>query len=151
MSFPRNVAALATVVQALRGFNQPAAAAFSLVGLSIDKSVGGYESAMFWLFLATVTGTPTTFAVDGKLQDSADGSVWADVVADPVGGVNTKVAFTQRTVINTQDFLSVDLSRTRRFVRLVFTVAFTGGTSPTVHMDAKAMLGGGVSRPPAHA
>lgn len=151
MSFPRNVAAVATVKQALRAFNQPAAASYSLVGLTIDRSDGGYESAMFWLFLASVLGTPTTFAVDAKLQDSADGSSWADVTADGAGGINTKVAMTQRTAINTQDYFAVDLSRLRRYVRLVFQVAFVGGTSPSIHMDAKVMLGGGVAQPPLHA
>lgn len=149
MAFPRDASALATVVQALRATASPAAASFSLVGATIDRSLGGYESAMFWLFIATVTGSPTSFTVDGKLQDSADGSTWADVASDP--SINTKVAFTQRTAINTQDWFSTDLSRLRRYVRLVFTVATVGGTTPTVLLDAKAMLAGGVRQPPAHA
>lgn len=149
MSFPRDASAFATVVQALRAAAQPAAASFSLVGLTIDKSVGGYESAMFWLFIGAVTGAPSSFTVDGKLQESSDGSSWSDVVSDT--SINTKVAFTQRTAINTQDWMTVDLSRLKRYVRLVFTVTPTGGTSPTILMDAKAMLSGGVRQPPAHA
>ena len=149
MAFPRDASALSTIVQALRATSSPAAASFSLVGATIDRSLGGYESAMFWLFIATVTGSPTSFTVDGKLQDSADGSTWADVAADL--SINTKVAFTQRTAINTQDWFNTDLSRLRRYVRLVFTVTFVGGTTPTVLLDAKAMLSGGVRQPPAHA
>ncbi len=149
MSFPRDASALTTVVQALRAQSNAGAAAFSLVGLSIDKSLGGYESAMFWLFIGAVTGAPTSFSVDAKLQESSDNSVWTDVAADL--SINLKVAFTQRTAINTQDWLTADLSRLKRYVRLVFTVAFVGGTAPTVLLDAKAMLGGGVRQPPVHA
>lgn len=147
MSNPRNVAALATVKQALRASSQAAAASFSLLGLSFDRSAGDFQSFLAGVFLGAATGTPTTLSVTAKLQHSADNSNWDDVVADDVNPT-VQVAL---TAVNTQGFFAIDASRLRRYVRLVFTVAFTGGSTPNILMDAKFMAGGSVSIPPTHA
>ncbi len=147
MSNPRNVVALATVKQALRAAAQSAAASFSLTGLTFDRTAGDFQSFLAGVFLGAATGSPSAVSVTAKLQDSADGSTWADVVADDVNPT-VQVAV---TAVNTQGFFAIDASRLKRYVRLVFTVAFTGGSSPTILMDAKFMAGGSVSIPPTHA
>lgn len=147
MTDPRNIAANATMKQALVALDRAAAASFSLLGPSIDRQSQGFQSALFGVFAGTATGTPTSLTVDAKLQESSDDSTYTDVVAD---GVNTIVAVPQIVAVSTQKFLAVDLSRLKRFVRLAFTVAFVGGTTPKVYLDAKAMLGGGVATPPTH-
>lgn len=147
--YPRNVAALATMKQALVAAAQPAAGSYSLLGAEIDRSVAGWESALFGVFPGLATGSPTSWTLDAKLQHADPGGSWSDVVAD---GVNEKVAITQIvSAAAVPRFLAVDLSRLKLRVRLAFQLAFVGGTSPTLLLDAKAQVGGGVSIPPVHA
>jgi hypothetical protein len=146
MYAPRNVGGLVTSRTALRPQASAAAAAFSLLGLSIDREA--FQSALFKLFTGAVTGTPTSFAVSSKLQDSADGSAWADVVASQA---NPTVTIPDVIAINSNNILEVDLSGLRRFVRMVHTVAFVGGTSPTVLLAEECILGGGVTLATSHA
>lgn len=67
------------------------------------------------------TGSPTSFTVTAKLQESDDGSTWADIA-------------TQTTLVMTAGSSVGKLRgiRTKRYVRSVLTPAFVGGTSPTV-------------------
>lgn len=147
MSNPRNVAALATVKQALRASAQAAAASFSLTGLTFDRANGDFQSLLAGVFLGAATGSPSAVSVTAKLQESADDSTWTDVDDDDINST-VQVAV---TAVNSQGFMAIDASRLKRYVRLVFTVAFTGGSSPTILMDAKFMVGGSVSIPPTHA
>ena len=71
------------------------------------------------LHVTAVTGAPTSWTV--KLQDSADGSAWADVT----GGT-----FTSTTIPAAQRLVSAAGATLRRYVRYVATVV--GGTAPTV-------------------
>ncbi len=93
------------------------------------------------------TGTPTTFSVTFKAQDSADGSTgWADIT-DPVSGtVLTAVLSAVSTAADFRisDFLGV---QTKRYIRLVATPAFTGGSSPTVLAGAVIDFGPAVQNP----
>jgi hypothetical protein len=123
---------------------QAAAAGFSLLGLALDCR--GHESMQLAVHVGATSGAPTSFAVDAKLQDSADGVTFADVAADKI---NTAVAIQQITTINTSRVLDVNVSRLRAFARLVFTVAFVAGTSPRVSLSANAAQGGGPHQPPA--
>ena len=71
------------------------------------------------LHVAAVTGSPTSWTV--KLQDSADGTTWADVA----GG-----AFTATNVPAAQRLVSAAGATLRQYVRYVATVV--GGTTPTI-------------------
>jgi hypothetical protein len=71
------------------------------------------------LHVTAVTGAPTSWTV--KLQDSADGTTWADVA----GG-----AFTATTIPAAQRLVSAAGATLRQYVRYVATVV--GGTAPTV-------------------
>lgn len=74
---------------------------------------------MAHLHIAAVAGAPTSWTV--KLQDSADGSAWADVSGGAFNATN--VAVSQRLV-------SAAGATLRQYVRYVATVV--GGTAPTV-------------------
>lgn len=71
------------------------------------------------LHVTAVTGSPTSWTV--KLQDSADGSSWADVA----GGT-----FTATSVPAAQRLVSAAGATLRQYVRYVATVV--GGTAPTI-------------------
>src|SRR5262249_27690004 len=70
------------------------------------------------LHVTAVTGAPTSWTV--KLQDSADGTTWADVAG---GG------FTATNVPAAQRLVSAAGATLRQYVRYVATVV--GGASPT--------------------
>lgn len=68
--------------------------------------------------VGTATGTSET--LDGKIQDSADGSTgWADV---------TGATFTQVTDSDDVQSISVETRATKRYIRYVGTIA---GSTPT--------------------
>lgn len=141
----RNIGGVVTAKTALRAAAQAAAASYALEGASIDREK--FDSALFHVQSGVDEGTPTSFAVDAKLQDSANGSSWADV---STSASNPSVAITQITTENADRFLEIDLTPLRRYVRLVFTVAFSGGSSPKVALAADAVLGGAPSAPLSH-
>jgi hypothetical protein len=149
MSRPYNIASLATVKDALKAAAQPAAAGFSLLGISVDRGREGFESAMLIVSTGLATGTPSAVSITARLQDSADGTTFADVPVSE-SPLNPAVQLVVGAV-SSRGYLPVVLTPLRRFIRVVFTVAFTGGTSPTILMDAKWLLGGQVGDPPIHA
>jgi hypothetical protein len=100
-------------------------------GPSIDRL--GYASAVLFVDVGAVSGSPTSFTVDCKLQESDDGSTWADVTGASIGTISTA---------NTQKELNVDLRGRKRYIRAVLTASFSGGTSPTVLASAALVLGG---------
>lgn len=68
------------------------------------------------------TGSPTSFTATGKLQESADGSTgWTDL-----SNQDTGVLSADNTAVKLRGH------RTTRYVRVVVTPAFTGGSSPTL-------------------
>lgn len=109
-----------------------AAVAGTRTGTSVDRL--GFASCVIVHSCAAVAGAPTTQAIDLKLQDSDDGSAFADVAG---------YAFAQKTT-GTAELreLDLNLAKARRFVRLVEVVAFTGGTTPSVVSAPVIILGG---------
>jgi hypothetical protein len=78
------------------------------------------------------TGTPSSFTVTIKLQDSPDGTTdWVDVSA---------AALPVITTINTLAELNWPMS-VRAFVRAVSIVTFVAGTAPTVQVAAIILMG----------
>jgi len=103
-------------------------------GASLDRS--GKLSAVIMAQAGAASGTPTTQTYDVKLQDSADGTTFADITT-------VTSAVTQITADDTVEVLDIELTNVRKFVRLSTTVAFTGGTSPAWPCAATLVLGGG--------
>ncbi len=124
--------------------NPPAAAsAGTRNGASIDRSPAGgvtYHSATLYAASGAETGAPSARTLDAKIQDSADGSTgWADYIPP---GQATVAAIAQITAANSEAEVDVDLSGAKRYVRVVETLGFTGGTSPTLGVQESVVLGG---------
>lgn len=105
----------------------------ALNGAAVDTEI--YNDAMVVVNVGAVTGTPSSFTVDAKVQHSDTGvSGWTDV---------TGAAITQITAIDKTAEIPLDVmaAAAKRYVRVVITPAFTGGTSPTVLVAANVLLG----------
>jgi hypothetical protein len=124
-------------LRAVAGINPTASAAATINGSAVDRfgSSQGADSAVLHVACGAATGSPSAQTVDGKLQDSADGSTdWQDI-GD---------AITQLTADDTSgESPGINLSNKRRYVRSVVTVGFTGGSTPAIPVAATICLGGG--------
>lgn len=121
-------------VLSLTGVAPTSAVAGAITGSAIDTA--GYGDGMVVVQVGATTGTPTSFTVDAKVQESADGSSgWADISGD---------SLVQVTSANKTGEIKIALgtrSASKRYVRVVVTPAFSGGTSPTVGVGAVVILG----------
>ena len=136
----RNIGAYIKPADSVRP--QPAAA--SVNGQAVDRS--GYLSAQLLAYVGATTGTPTSFTVDVKLQDSAtSGGTYADLTPA------ADYAVAQIVAVNLLKWKNVDLSKARPFIRAVATIAFVGGTSPTIQVACPIILGGADTLPTATA
>jgi hypothetical protein len=132
----QNIGAL---IRAVQGVVPLRSTGGTVNGPAIDRR--GLLSAVLLLEVGATTGAPTSFTVDAKLQDSADGSTgWADIVGAAVPRITT---------VNTLQFVDVNLSAARAFIRAVVVDAFTGGTAPAVDRSALVVLGGADTLPQA--
>lgn len=112
-------------------------AAATINGPAIDRL--GYGSCVLAVQTGLDTGTPTTRSVIAKVQHSDDGSTnWTDL-AVPVGG---SFATSAITAVSSVAEVDVNLAGAKRYIRSVVTVAFTGGSSPTVGVASVVTLGG---------
>lgn len=113
-------------------------------GTGIDrmpKGDTGFLSAKLIVNNGATSGTPTSFTNTCKVQDSADNSAWADLV--PTSGSASVVNATASSVAE----VNVDLSNARKYVRVVETIAFVGGTAPTLLANATLVLFGADKHP----
>lgn len=112
-------------------------------GPAIDRATpGGVHYSSLTLHTATgaTAGAPTTQAVDSKLQTSGDGATgWADYVPP---GETAAAAVAQITAASSNAEVDVNLEGAKRFIRVVETVAFTGGTAPTIGVSSTVILAG---------
>lgn len=132
--FPTDIGALLKV---LKGINPVASAAAVINGSAIDRS--GFQSCVLSGQAGAAAGAPTARTVDFKLQESADGSTnWADI---------SGAAVTTIIADNGEAHVNVNLAGVKKFIRIVATVTFTGGTTPTIPVAATVALGGAVTKP----
>lgn len=98
-------------------------------GSAIDTA--GYGDGVVVVQVGATTGTPTSFTVDAKVQESANGTTgWVDI---------TGAAIAQVTAENKTGEIAVEFAKrgaSLRYIRVVLTPALTGGTSPTVGVGA---------------
>lgn len=116
-----------------------AATAGALNGGAVDTA--GFSSAMAIFENGAATGTPDSYTVDGKIQESADGSTgWTDV---------TGATITQITADNKSAQVRIEGLGTsrKRYLRAVATPAFVNGTSPKALVSALIVLGRARSAP----
>jgi hypothetical protein len=123
----------------VKGFNPVAQAAGAVNGPAIDRQ--GYESMRVHGSSGASTGTPTSFTADFKVQHSDDGSTgWADYA--PGGAGATSAAVGTLTTINSEVSKNFVLAGAKRYIRVVCTLAFVGGTTPTLVVGSVVALGG---------
>jgi len=114
---------------------RPQTATSTVTGAAVDTM--GYNDAMITLEVGTVSGTTPT--LDGKIQESADGSTgWADI---------TGATFTQVTASNSTQKIRLNglgVGSRKRYIRFVGTIA---GTTPSFALAANALLGNAFRKP----
>jgi hypothetical protein len=133
----RNIGAY---ISAVTSVEPQAGANAAINGTGIDRMAhnGNPLSCVLHTVLGALAGGPATTSVVSKLQDSADGTTYADYMPD---GANVATS-TALTAANTENSLSVDLTAARRFIRVVTTPTLTGGTTPSASLMAEVILGG---------
>lgn len=108
--------------------NQTAA---TVNGTGIDRL--GYDDIELVVANGAATGTPTSYSIDVKLQESDDNSTFTDI---------TGAAITQITANNTLRNIKVgNAYLKKRYIRTVTVVAFVGGTTPAVATAVEVLLG----------
>lgn len=112
-------------------------AAATITGAAIDRT--GFNSCVLHASAGAVTGAPSAQTVDAKIQDSAtSGGSFVDFA----GG-----AITQITTVDSDAEVDIDLSGAKAFIKVVVTVGFTGGTTPTIPVASTLALGGSEIEP----
>jgi hypothetical protein len=111
----------------------PVAASSVQTGGAIDTK--GYNSCVFVIQNGVATGTPTSYTVDAKLQESdASGSGFADVTG------YTITQITADSKIATLRVEGLGTSR-KRYLKVLVTPAMTGGSSPKALIGSVCCLG----------
>ncbi len=106
-------------------------------GTGIDRQ--DLASVTLFAFSGAATGTPATQLFDAKLQHSTlIGSAYVDV---------TDGAVTQIAADDGSAYVDVDCTGLNQFVRVVATVAFTGGSSPEWPVATTLIFGGARTEP----
>lgn len=118
-----------SVVQGIIPQNQSGdGAVSSAAAITRDKN---YEEGEVLCQLGAVTGTPTSFTVTYKLQHKElAGDAWVDEG-------QTKIL----SAANAIGKLDIDMKALKSLIQVVATVAFTGGTTPTVDLGSSIVYG----------
>ena len=109
-------------------------------GTGIDRhAVGNAQSVVLVASCGAATGSPTAQTFDAKIQHStASASGYADL---------TGAAITQITADDQIGYVDVDLTGANRYIRVVHTVTFTGGSSPAIPVATELIFGGATAEP----
>jgi len=119
-------------------------------GLSVDTQ--GYDNAKIHCYAVTTTSNPSVATVAVKLQESTDGTgSGAGAWTDALDNTGTVIGFTLNAqaadAVNAARVEGLNLNR-KRFLRVVATPAFTGGTSPAILANAEIVFGGDAQQLP---
>jgi hypothetical protein len=116
-------------------------------GASVDTE--GYDNAKLHVYAAEASGSPSAASLAVTLQESADGSTnWSNAL-DNTGTVIgfTLSALQSAAAVNAARIEGLNLNR-KRYLRVVVTPSFTGGTSPAVLAFGEIVFGGGAQQLP---
>jgi hypothetical protein len=117
---------------------------------AVNDPAGIYGTAIIGAATGACTGSPSAQSLTFKVQHGAlaNGSDMADVPAsayvDSNGGSANAPSL---TADGSSAYIGVSLEGLGRYIRVVATLAFTGGTAPTQFVGAFAALGDGNSNP----
>jgi len=137
MSLQQDIGGQIDVVSSIKPVNQITAASYSVVGEVVDSN--GFESAVVAVATGAILGSPSAQTVDAKLQEcDTSGGTYTDV---------TDGAITQITAVDTDGRVSAKLTGLKRYLKVVSTVALTGGSTPTIGLKADIILGGAKVEP----
>lgn len=126
-------------IKALAAVRPVAQAAGDATAIVIDTM--GYNSAMFIVENGAATGTPDSYTVAAKVQESdASGSGYTDVT----GATITTIAADNKSAQIQVDGLGTDR---KRYLKLIITAAFVNGTSPKALVSGVALLGNAYQEP----
>lgn len=109
------------------------ATAGAITGTTVDTR--GFGDGMAVISVGATSGTPDSFTVAAKLQESADDSTWSDI---------SGATITTVTAANKTAEIKIELgskAASKRYVRAVVTPAFVNGTTPKVGVSAVIVLG----------
>ena len=116
------------VVPALTAAARATSAGVNQTGVSRN----GYGSAIVLLQVGASTGTPASFSVTAKLQQSSvQGSGYADVTDSQTVVITT---------VNTDGQVVVPLAGSGQYVRVVLIPNLVGGVAPTITCSASLVL-----------
>lgn len=105
-------------------------------GATIDTL--GFGDGMAIVTVGATTGSPSSFTVDAKVQESSAANFASPT--DITGAAITQVVAAAKTAE-----IKIPMSRIRaaskRYVRVVITTTVTGGSSPTVAIGSVILLG----------
>jgi len=116
-------------------------------GLSVDTL--GYDNAKVHVYGAQASGSPTAASLVAKVQESADGSTnWADALDNTGTVIGFTVSALQTAAApGAARIEGLGLNR-KRYLRVVVTPAFTGGTSPAILAYGEIVFGGDAQQLP---
>jgi len=128
-------AAAITVVTAGGG-----ADAVAQTGLTINRAslANDFQSLAFAVALDAALASSETAIVTAKIEDSADGSSWADLVASETIATVTDATNGE----NGAGQIGVDLTTARQYVRIEITVTMSAGLTDTCTFAALALFAG---------
>lgn len=109
-------------------------------------NVSAFQSAVLVANIGAASGTPTTLSVTYAVQTSANGTSGWTALKD-VDGADVTLAATAAGAAYEKDINLTYAPADSAFIRVVETVAFTGGTAPAVVSGAVLVLGGAQKLP----
>jgi len=124
------------------------AGAINGTGIDCKQDVDGpFESAIAVASLGTAAGTPTAESLVIKIQHSdSSGSGYTDYADESGSTVATATGIASAAPATNDGAriqLAVRLKNAKRYVRIVATLGFTAGTSPTNGVVLGWIVGGG--------
>lgn len=112
---------------------RPIAATGAQTSVAIDTM--GYNSAMVVVENGAVTGAPTSYTVDAKVQHCAtSGGSYVDIS----GAAITQIVADAKSAQIRLEGLGTSINR---YIKVVITPAFVGGTAPAALITGKVLLG----------
>jgi hypothetical protein len=108
-------------------------------GASVDTQ--GYDNAKLHVYAVTTTSNPSVATATVKLQESADGSTnWTDALDNTGTVIGFSLDVHAADGFGAARIEGLNLNR-KRYLRVVATPAFTGGTSPAIVTNAEIVFG----------
>lgn len=109
-------------------------------GAAIDRL--GFLSAVIACAIGSAAGSPSAISATYKLQES-------DTTTDGDFTDVSGAALAAMTANDSSGYIDANLQGLKRYIRVVCTVALTGGSTPTLPVAATVILGGADSLPAA--